>query len=411
MKFTVTESTPWKRVLAIEVPSAQVQGEVESAYRRYRKQINIPGFRRGKVPLDVLKARFGDEIKAEVLQRMIPEFYEQARDEAQIVPVSQPVVEDLEFEEGQDLRFKAVVEVKPPIELKEYKGIRVIKKPVAVKDDDVNTTLAVLRDRHADIVRVDGVAGQGHYLLADIQTLDSTGVPIIGRKTKNQFFEIGSGRMGESFDSQLIGVKAGEERRVSTVYPDDYEDTSLAGQKAYFLVSVQDVLEKRLPELDDDFAKDAGAENLEALKESIRHDMEQEPEREVREQLAKYLVENNIFDVPDSMLKTYLDQVIADARRGSPTNEEELRQSYRPIAVDQIKRYLILEKIAEREQINVTEDELDKRVELIAQRSNIQADQIKRIFRENGRMERIESDLREEKVIEFLVQHADIKVE
>ena len=413
MKFTVTEPTSWKRVIEIEVPSTDIQGEVDSAYKRYRKQIKLPGFRQGKIPLDVLKARFGDEIKAEVLQRLVPEFYEKACGEAKIVPLNQAAVEDVEYDDGQDLRFKAVVEVKPPLNLDEYKGVRVTKRPANVTDDDINNSLNALQDRHADIVRVDGAAEHDHYLLADIQTLDTTGVPIVGRKTENQFLQIGSGKMGEAFDEHLLGIKAGEERHVKTVYPEDHEDNTLAGQDAYLLVSVRDVLEKRLPELDDDFAVDVGAENLEALKTSIRHELEQEPEREMQAQLVDHLVENNSFDVPESMLNTYLDRLVSDAGRRSrePIDEEELRQHYRPMAINQIKRYLILEEIAECEHIDVPQDALDERVERIATQGNIQVEQVRRMFREDGRMERIESEIREEKVIEFLVQHADIQVE
>ena len=413
MKLNITEPTSWKRVLEIEVPSEQIQEELDSAYRKYRKQVRLPGFRRGKVPLDVLKANFGDHIKAEMLEQMIPNLYEEAREEADVEPVSKPVIEDLEFEEGGDLHFKAVVEIKPPIDLAEYKGISVTKKPVDVRDEDIERGLASLRDRHADVVRIDGAAEKGHYLMADLQTLDSSGMPIIGEKQENQFLEIGAGRMGEDFDEQLIGIKAGEDRRVSSTYPDDHSDETLAGQPAHFAVSVRDVLEKKLPELDDAFAQDVGSENLEALKSSIKEDLEQEPEREVNSQLIQNLVENNTFDVPESMIKNQVDRMMADARRsaGDSINEEELKQVYEPMAVNQIKRFLILEEIAEREDLEVTEDEIDERLERIASGANIPVDQVRRMFRENGRVEHIESEIREEKVIEFLVQNADIKVE
>ncbi len=413
MKLNITEPTSWKRVLEIEVPSEQIQEELDSAYRKYRKQVRLPGFRRGKVPLDVLKANFGDHIKAEMLEQMVPKLYEEAREEADVEPVSKPVIEDLEFEEGGDLHFKAVVEIKPSIDLAEYKGIGVTKKPVDVGDEDIERGLASLRDRHADVERIDGAAEKGHYLMADLQTLDASGMPIIGEKQENQFLEIGAGHMGEDFDEQLIGVKAGEDRRVSSTYPDGHSDETLAGQPAHFEVSVRDVLEKKLPELDDAFAQDVGSEDLEALKSSIKEDLEQEPEREVNSQLIQSLVENNTFEVPESMIKNQVDRMMADAKRsaGDSINEEELKQLYEPMAVNQIKRFLILEEIAEREDLEVTEDEIDERLERIASGANIPVDQVRRMFLENGRVEHIESEIREEKVIEFLVQNADIKVE
>lgn len=414
MNFTVSEPKPWKRVLEIEVPSASIQTELDEAYGRYRKEMRIPGFRQGKVPLSVLKARFGNEIRAEVLERKIPEYLNQAREEADIDPISQPVIEDISFDDGEDLKVRAVLEVKPPIELKQYKDLRVIRKVVEVTDENIARSLDALRERYANIVRVDGVAEQDHFLMADLQHLDSSGVPIIGRKEEGQFFQIGTERLGEAFDKQLIGVKADEERRVDTVYPDDYAEEDLAGQQGHFLVKVRDVLEKQLPILDDAFAVDVGAEDLDDLKQSIKEEMEQEPDREMRTKLLEQIVADYDFEVPESMLKTYLDQSVSEARsraRGQEIDEEAIRLEYRPAAVDQIKRYLLLDAIGDEEQIEVTKEEVDGRLERIAERGQMPVDQIRRTFRDNGRLERIESDIREEKVVDFLVQHADIQVE
>lgn len=342
MNFTVSEPKPWKRVLEIEVPSASIQTELDEAYGRYRKEMRIPGFRQGKVPLSVLKARYGNEIRAEVLERKIPEYLNQAREEADIDPISQPVIEDISFDDGEDLKVRAVLEVKPPIELKQYKDLRVIRKVVEVTDENIARSLDALRERYANIVRVDGAAEQDHFLMADLQHLDSSGVPIIGRKEEGQFFQIGTERLGEAFDKQLIGVKADEERRVDTVYPDDYAEEDLAGQQGHFLVKVRDVLEKQLPILDDAFAVDVGAEDLDDLKQSIKEEMEQEPDREMRTKLLEQIVADYDFEVPESMLKTYLDQSVSEARsraRGQEIDEEAIRQEYRPAAVDQIKRY------------------------------------------------------------------------
>jgi trigger factor len=413
LKYQVTEPASWKRVLEIEVPAEQIQTELDAAYRKYRKEVRLPGFRRGKVPLDVLKANFGDHIKAEVLEEMVPNLYDEAREEAGIDPVSQPVIEDLEFEEGDDLRFKAVVEIKPAIDLDDYKGINVSKKAAAIGEEEIGKVLESLRDRHADVARIDGAAEKGHYIMADLQSLDEGGVPIVGEKKENQFVEVGSGAMGEAFDEQLLGIKAGDVRRVSSSYSEDHEDESLAGQPIHMEISVRDVLQKKLPDLDDDFAKDVGSEDLDTLKESIKTDLEQEPEREVRSQIIQHLVESNEFEIPDSMLKTQMERMIADAKRGAreEVDEEELKKIYEPMAVNQIKRFLILEEIAEREDLDIQQDQVDERIESIASGANVPVDQVRRMFRENGRIEQIESEIREEKVIAFLVEHADIKVE
>lgn len=415
MNYTVSEPKPWKRVLEIEVPSDAIQSELNAAYARYSREVRLPGFRRGKVPLSVLKARLGNEIRAEVLERKIPEYLNSAHESAEIKPISQPVIEEIDYDEGQDLKLRASVEVKPAIELGQYKDLRVTRRVVDVSDDDIDKRLEGLRERYATVVRVDGEAEKDHFIRADVQHTDDNGVPIIGRKEENQFFQIGSGRLGEEFDTQLVGVRADENRSVKTTLPSDYPDEGMAGQDASFIVSVREVLERQLPEVDDDFAVDIGMENLEALKQSIREEMEREPDWELRKDLVTQIVDAHDFEVPESMMTAYLDQVVADARRTArgrdEVDENALRQQYRPVAGNQIRRHLILDAISEQEGLTVDQTEVDERLEALAGRGQASVDQIRRLFQENGRLERIEADLREEKVVEFLVQHADIQTE
>jgi len=415
LNYTVSEPKPWKRVLEIEVPSEAIQSELNAAYARYSREVRLPGFRRGKVPLSVLKARLGNEIRAEVLEKKIPEYLNSAHERAEIKPISQPVIEEIDYDEGRDLKLRASVEVKPAIELKQYKDLRVTRRVVDVSDDDIDKRLEGLRERYATVVRIDGEAEKDHFIRADIQHTDDNGVPIIGRKEENQFFQIGSGRLGEGFDTQLTGVRAEEDRSVKTTLPSDYPDEDLAGKDASFIVSVREVLERQLPEPDDDFAVDIGMESLDALKQSIREEMEREPDWELRKDLVTQIVDAHDFEVPESMMTAYLDQVVADARRNTrgqdEVDENALRQQYRPVASSQIMRHLILDAIGEQEGLSVDQEEVDERLEAIAGRGQASVDQVRRLFRENGRLERIEADLREEKVVEFLVQHADIQTE
>ncbi len=415
MNYTVSEPKPWKRVLEIEVPSDAIQSELNAAYARYSREVRLPGFRRGKVPLSVLKARLGNEIRAEVLERKIPEYLNSAHESAEIKPISRPVIEEIDYDEGRDLKLRASVEVKPAIELKQYKELRVTRRVVDVSDDDIAGRLEGLRERYATVVRIDGEAEKDHFIRADVQHADDNGVPIIGRKEENQFFQVGSGRLGEGFDTQLIGVGADEDRSVKTTLPSDYPDEDLAGKEACFIVSVREVLERQLPELEDDFAVDIGMESLASLKQSIREEMEREPDWELRKDLVSQIVDAHDFEVPESMMTAYLDQVVADARRNTrnqdEVDEDALRRQYRPVASSQIMRHLVLDAIGEQEGLAVDQEEVDERLEAIAGRGQASVDQIRRLFQENGRLERIETDLREEKVVEFLVQHADIQTE
>lgn len=413
MNYTVSEPKPWKRVLEIEVPSDAIQSELNAAYARYSREVRLPGFRRGKVPLSVLKARLGNEIRAEVLEKKIPEYLNSAHERAEIKPISRPVIEEIDYDEGKDLKLRASVEVKPAIELRPYKDLRVTRRVVDVSDDDVDERLERLRERYATMVRIDGEAEQDHFIRADVQHADDNGVPIIGRKDEDQFFQIGSGRLGEGFDTQLVGVGADEDRTVRTTLPSDYPDEGMAGQDACFIVSVREVLERQLPEVDDDFAVDLGMESLDELKGSIREELERAPDLELREDLVTQIVEAHDFEVPESMMTAYLDQFVMDARRiardQDEVDENALRQQYRPAASRQIMRHLILDAIGEEEGLAVDQEEVDERLEAFAGRGQVPVDQLRRIFRENGRLERIEADMREEKVVEFLVQHADIQ--
>ncbi len=415
LNYTVSEPRPWKRVLEIEVPSDAIQTELNAAYERYSREIRLPGFRRGKVPLSVLKARLGNEIRAEVLEKKIPEYLNSAHEQADIKPISPPVIEEIDFDEGQDLKLRSSVEVKPAIDLKQYKDLRVTRRIVNVTDEDIDQRLLGLRERYASVVNVDGAAEQDHFIRADIQHADAAGVPIIGRKEENQFFQVGSGQLGEGFDTQLAGVGADEDRTVKTTLPSDYPDEDMAGQEACFIVHVHEVLERQLPDADDDFAVDVGMESLDALKQSIREEIEREPDLELREDLVRQIVEAHDFEVPESMMTSYLDQVVADARRSTrnqdDVDENTLRQQYRSVANSQIMRHLLLDAICEREGLAVDREEVDARLEVFAGRGQVSVDQLRRIFQENGRLERIEADLREEKVVEFLVQHADIQTE
>ena len=415
MKYTVSEPKTWKRIVEIEVPADAIQSELNTNYERYSREVRLPGFRRGKVPISVLKARLGNEIRGEVLERKIPEYLKSAYEKAEIEPISQPVIEEIEYEEGDDLKLRASVEVKPPIELKQYKELRVTKRIVKVTEEDINKRIEALRERYATVIKIDGKAEHDHFIRADLQHADNNGVPISGRKEENQFFQIGSGRLGEEFDKQLVGVAAEEDRFVKTTLPADYPDENMADKEACFVVKGREVLQRQLPEVDADFAVDLGMESLDGLRESLKEEIEKEPDWEMRKELVTKIVDSHDFEVPESMVTAYLDQVVGDARRSTQDqneiDESSIRDQYRAVATNQIMRHLILDAIGEKEGLKVEPKEIDERLEAIAGRGQASVDQVRRMFQENGRLERIEADLREEKVVEFLVQQADIQTE
>ena len=358
MKVTVSEKEAGKKLLEIEVPAERIETALKAAYEKYRQKTQLPGFRKGKVPLDIVKSRYGSVIQGEVIEDLISETYNDAQKDQGLKPAGAAQIEDVEFELGKPLRFKATVEVMPEITLKEYMGIGVTKEIPKITEEDVDAALESVRDHYAEVVGVDDEAQEGHFIVADIQAVDRAHVPIVGDKVENADFQLGESPFGPEFDKELIGMKQGDERVVTITYPKDHRDPKRAGSEQFFSVTMKEVKEKRLPELNDDLAKTIGGMNtLGDLRKRVKDDLvrraEFDAERGVRDQITDYLVKEHPFTVPEVMVNRFLEALIADAREKAqePFDEEVLRNRYRPFALNQIRLHLILEEIGRREHI------------------------------------------------------------
>ena len=365
MKITVSESETGKKVLDIEVPTERIEGALKVAYEDYRKKAQLPGFRKGKVPLDIIKSRYGPAIEGEVIEDLISKTYDEAQKDQGIKPAGTAQIEDVEYELGKPLRYKASVEIMPEITLKEYTGIEVLKEILKITEEDVDAALESLRDHYAEVASVDDEAQEGHFIVTDIQAVDRAHVPIVGDKVENADFQLGKSPFGSEFDTELIGMKRGDARVVKITYPKDHSDPKVAGSEQFFSVKIKEVKEKKLPELNDDLAKTLGDMNtLEDLRKRMRENMERrsefDAERKVRDQIADYLIKENPFPVPEGMVKRFLDSFIADIKEKSqePFDEEVLRNRYRPFAMNQIRLHIILDEIGQREHIEGGEEKV-----------------------------------------------------
>lgn len=417
MKVEVKEAGAWRRTLEIEVPREDVDARLKEAYKSYSKSLNLPGFRKGKVPVSVVKARFGPAILDEVIAKTEEECYREASQEQGLQPVSQATIEESSFEDGEPLRFKASVDVKPELDIQNYKGLKVVRPVFKVEETFVENQLQGMREQNATEKVVDRKAELGDVIQADFVELDEDGNEIADRAQKDRMFLIGGPNANHDLDNQLVGIAVGETRDVQYTHTHETEEGEQHAHDVRFRVTATEIRERELPELDDEFAKDLGPfESLDDLKQRIRDDMKAQTDGASRSRLVENLVEEliaqNEFDVPESMVETYLDNFIEQLKRERQTDEvedeAEIRENARESALRGVKRYLLLEQIGEKENIEVAEEDLDKHLETMSERHNVEGARIRQILGRSGQLDRIKSDLLDDKILDYLIENAKV---
>ena len=427
MKVQVTESDTWRRTLEVEVPGEDVEKRFDTAYRSYSKTLNLPGFRKGKIPLNVVRKRFGKAIQGEVLQEVMQEFYREASRSEGLNPVSEATIEEVDYDEGTPLTFKASVDIKPELEVEGYKRIKVTRPVFKVEDSDVEGHLGYLQDQGATEKVVDRAAELGDVILADIQEIDESGVPIVGRKQEDRTFLIGGqNATNHDLDNQLVGISAKEERRVNLKHAeaDDHDHDEghhhdhPDGQEVRFQVKAKEVRERELPNLDDEFAKDLGDfESLDALKDKIREDFQARADetsrRRLEENILDVIIEGNEFELPESMVENFLNNLVENYKKEHEGHDHDIdeaavREESRPGAIRNLKRYLLLESIAKKEEIKVEEEDINKHLDGLSQQYNMEGSQMRQMLSRSGQLERMESELLETKSLTFLIDEADV---
>ena len=418
MKVEVTDSGAWRRTLEIEVPREDIDERLKEAYKSYSKSLNLPGFRKGKVPVSVVKARFGPAILDEVIAKTEEEYYREASEEQGLHPVSQATIEESSFEDGEPLRFKASMDVKPEIEVKTYKGLKVVRPVFEIEDDYVDNQLQGMREQNATESQVDRKAELGDVIQADYIGLDEDGNEMPDRRQEDSTFLIGGPNANHDLDNQLVGIEVGETRDVNYTHSHSTPDGETHEHEVRFRVTAKEIRERELPELDDEFAKDLGPfDSLDDLKTRIQDDIKTQANGASRSRLVENIVEEliaqNEFEVPESMVQTYLDNFIAQMKRERQTeeveNEEEVRENAQPGALRGVKRYLLLEKIAEMESVEVTDEDVDKHLESMSEQHNVEGPRLRQILGRSGQLDRIKSDLMDEKVFDFLIENAKVE--
>jgi trigger factor len=413
-----------KKELVIEIPVDVVRRETQTVTDQYRRLARIPGFRKGHAPASLVQNRFGKDIQSEVVQSLLPKFFETAVKDQNLSVVGQPHFDDLKFESDKPLTAKASFEVYPTFELKEYKGLTADEEPAATKDEDVDQTVEKLRERAATFEVVeDRPAADGDFVTVNYQGRDSkdaAGKPVEARDATVQ---LGAEGTVAGFNENLRGAKAGETREFNVEYPADYGQKDLAGKTYAYRVEIQAVKKKVLPALDDDLAKTVSEfQTLEELREKIRKDLQESREERARhatmQKLLEELVKLHEFPVPDALveerqqrrLESTLTRLVAQGidPRTIDVDWRKVREESRPDAEKEVCGDLILDKIAEAEKIEVSEAEVDDLIrELAEQRREPPAALKTRLTRE-GAVDRIKSSRRNQKALELVYQSAKI---
>ena len=412
-----------RRELELEIPAEEVSKAMERVAKEFARVARVPGFRPGKAPVSLIRRRFADDIKGEVLQSLVPQRVEKAVAEQKLTPVSQPQVDKLDFNEGQPLKFRAVFEVLPEFELGNYKSLEFEMPALDITDDDVTKTLEEMRERAATFAPVEGRSIQdGDFAQVKLLgTPDGGGDPL---QADSVLCHIGAEETMEPFNANLKGANIGEHKNFDAEYPADYPDAKLAGKKFHYAVEVLGIKTKKLPEVNDDFAKDVSeAATLDELKKKVREGLEHQRDHKhkelLHEKVLAEIVKLHDFPVPEALVEHQMDVRLERVVRSLAAQGVDpravnvdwvaLRRRQEERAKDDVKAELIIDRIATAENIDVTDEEVTHELEHMAEHSGESAEAIRARLTKQGALDRMKAKLRSDKTLDWLAQNAKIK--
>jgi trigger factor len=416
----IIEVNGCKRNLAVEVPAQEVDQEIDKLARDYARNAKVPGFRPGKVPINIVRQRFGSDLLQEAVQKIIQRYWKDAVDEHKLRPLAPPSIKDLNNKPGEPLKFTAAFEVLPSLEVKDYKGVDVKLTVSEVTDENVNQAIENLREQHAQFVPVDGEARDGLYLTVTVDgKFEDNSQPI---HEEDITLVIGSPQTDAEFSKNLRGGRAGETRVFEVNYPEDHQRKLFAGKKILYSVMIKDIKEKQLAEPNDDFAKDLGSEGIDALRTKVRDELvtqaKENAEKKAREALLDSIVERHTIDVPDCMVQEELEAYarrIANnlAYQGVDINKASIDwtkvfEEERPRSERSVRRAILLDAIARQEDLQVTDEEMDSELQILAKGTNKSAAALKAQLEKEERIQSLREHLRQNKALDFIYRNANI---
>jgi trigger factor len=421
MKVQVEDVSPIEKRLSIEVEPALVEKELTAAYTNLARQVKVPGFRPGKIPRRILEQRFKSEVEADVVKRVQLLGFIDALKETNVAAVGDPSFSGGKIESQKPFAYSARVEVKPVVVARDYKGLELPKIDDGVADEKVTEQLERMREQRTEVVKVEGrdVVQKGDLVVIDFDATKD-GKPFPGNTGRDVTVEVAEGQLIEGNLPGLEGVKVGATKDIDYTFPADYRVEEVKGQTAKFTCTVKELKAKKTPELDDAFAKTMNEESIDALKKRIRTDLERaakaRAETDEREAVFKALSDKNPIEVPQAMVNRGIDFMLENAlgslmRSGLDPNMlqldwSKLREELRPKALLEVRGQLLVEAVGTAEKLDVTDADLDARIEKLATDNNVGVDVVKKQYQSAEARESLKNRSREEKVIAFLKQHA-----
>ncbi|MCH4354474.1 MULTISPECIES: trigger factor [Staphylococcus] len=411
-------------LLKVTVPAEKVDKALDQAFKKVVKKINVPGFRKGKVPRPIFEQRFGVEaLYQDAVDILLPEAYGEAIDETGINPVAQPEINVTQIEKGKDFEFEATVTVEPEVQLGDYKGLEIEKQDSELTDEDLQEAIDHSLGHLADmVVKEDGAVENGDTVNIDFDGYVD-GEQFEGGQADGYDLEIGSGSFIPGFEDQLVGVKTGEEKDVVVTFPEEYHAEELAGKEATFKTKVNEIKYKEVPELDDEIANelDSDANSVDEYKENLRKRLSEQKAEEAenveKEEAINKATDNATIDIPQAMIDTELDRMVQEfgqriQQQGldlqtyfqiSGQDESQLREQMKDDAEQRIKTNLTLSAIADKENIEANDEDIEKELEKMSKQFNISVEDIKNTL---GNTDIIKNDVRIQKVIDLLRDNA-----
>ena len=414
-------------VLEVEVSSPEVDKALDAAYKKVAQQVTVPGFRKGKTPRAVIESRFGKEVLVEeALEIIVSETYQNALEQHKLEPIDHP--EDFELieplQEGSGMKYKVAVDILPEVKLGDYSTIRVAVEPEQITEERLNQEIERLRENYSTLENTDRTTVQtGDFAVIDFEGYVD-GEAFQGGAGEGYTLEIGSGTFIPGFEEGLIGANLNETIDVKTTFPEDYRAEFLAGKEAIFKVTVKEIKAKKLPDFNDELAKEAGYESLEELKQTLEERLQEEAKRKAeadqREQIVKQAVEGSELIVPEKLIERELDRSVANIKgrleasgmsfeqylEASQTTEESYRADLKPTAANNVKTELVLNAISEKEGITVEIDELRSEVGRLAVAVRQDASKLFKRLEKEGRLAGLADSMVREKTVDFLAKLA-----
>lgn len=416
MKVDIVRETDSKKKIFVDLTTEEVGPYFETTYKKYRSRATIPGYRKGKAPKNVVYRMFKKEIEADAIEEVIRSYYTRVLDEHDIDSVGSGEVQNIDYKENTGFSFEILVEVIPDFELVKNSGFELKKTVHEVEDKHVASALRKLQEDHATLAPSENPAREGDVVTAEIQVLDAGGVPIIGKSYKDRKFLLKKEDLEQDLYDGLLGVKNGDVRNIKVRHSHKTESGETHEHLDHLRVTASEVHERKLPGLDDDFARDLGKyESLQQLKDRVREEISKQwasmERQNLTDRVIDEIIRNNEIPVPDGILNNYLDNVVEEAKgysKGKPVDEVYVRDQYRPTAIRAIKWFLARKRIVEAEALTVTREDLERKRAELAEARRIPVDQLEIDLENPEHRQKLGERLLEDKVIDFILKNSTV---